>query len=174
MKKIKIIALFNLLILFAWTVSAFGEEAVKPVPPVLPSSPVTGVPLAPAPAMAPVSETPDNVYSYNPMGKPDPFKPFINTDLSALKTLKEKKVESIFPLERAEIESFKLVGIAGDQMRRVAIVEDVAKKFYPLFIGTRIGLHNGKVIDILADRVAVDEPDGKKVKRIIMKLRKNI
>ncbi|MCK7504388.1 MAG: pilus assembly protein PilP [Desulfobacterales bacterium] len=71
------------------------------------------------------------------------------------------------------VENFNLVGIAGDQIRRVAVVEDSTKKFYPLFIGTRIGLHNGKVADILADRVTVDELHGKKVKRIILKLRKN-
>lgn len=173
MKKNKIITAFSLIFLCAGTYCAFGEEAVKPAAPVSSSSAATGQP-ATAPALSPVVQTRDNVYSYNPMGKPDPFKPFINIDLAALKTLKEKKVESIFPLERASVESFRLVGIAGDQMRRVAIVEDVAKKFYPLFIGTRIGLHNGKVSDILADRVAVDEPDGKKIKRVILKLRKNI
>ena len=62
----------------------------------------------------------------------------------------------------------------GDRVRRVAIVEDTGRRFYPLFVGTHIGLNNGKVSEILADRVAVDEPDGKKVKRIILKLRKNI
>ncbi len=173
MKKNKLITLFSLLILSAWTFSSFGEEAGKPPVPVSPSLPEVKQPATPA-SISPVSQTPDNVYSYNPLGKPDPFKPFINIDLTSLKTTKEKKTESIFPLERVEIESFRLVGIAGDNMRRVAIVEDVAKKFYPLFIGTRIGLHNGKVSEILADRVAVDEPDGKKVKRIILKLRKNI
>jgi len=40
-------------------------------------------------------------------------------------------------------------------MRRVAVVEDATKKFYPLFAGTHIGLHNGKVIEIMADRVIV-------------------
>lgn len=173
MKKNKIIILLNLLILFTLISHAFGEEAVKPIPQALPSAPVVAQPSTPAPALPPAPQTPDT-YSYNPMGKPDPFKPFINIDRAALKTIKEKKAESIFPLERVGVESFRLVGIAGDQTRRVAIVEDVTKKFYPLFIGTRIGLHNGKVSDILADRVAVDEPDGKKVKRIILKLRKNI
>ena len=72
------------------------------------------------------------------------------------------------------MESFRLVGIIGDDVRRIAVVEDSAKRFYPLFVGTRIGLRNGKVTDILADRLTVDEEDGKKTKRIILKLRKNI
>ena len=123
--------------------------------------------------MLPVLQTPDNTYSYNPLGKPDPFKPFVDVQITAVKKEKEGKAESIFPLQRVGVENFNLVGIVGDQIRRVAVVEDSTKKFYPLFIGTRIGLHNGKVTDILADRVTVDELHGKKVKRIILKLRKN-
>jgi len=65
------------------------------------------------------------------------------------------------------------VGIAGDEDHRVAIAEDAAKKFYPLLKGTRIGLRNGKVIEILADRVIVEEYENNKAKRIILKLRKN-
>jgi type IV pilus assembly protein PilP len=173
MKKIKIIILCNLLILFTTAFCAFGAETNKPVVKTLPSAPRTGQPQIQAPALPPVPTPPVNVYSYNPSGKPDPFKPFIDVQVAAV-AKKETKVESIFPLQREEAESFNLVGIIGDQTRRVAVVQDSAKKFYPLFIGTRIGLRNGKVTNILADRVTVDELNGKKVKRIILKLRKNI
>jgi len=143
------------------------------LPQTLPPSRGTGQPPMQVPSPSQVAPAPDNAYSYNPLGKPDPFKPFIDVEIKAAK--KEKsKIESIFPLQRAEVENFKLVGIVGDQDRRVAVVEDSNKKFYPLFIGTRIGLRDGKVTDILADRVTVDELDGKKIKRIILKLRKNI
>ena len=122
--------------------------------------------------------TPDDSYSYNPLGKPDPFRPFINIDVSSRKKAeegkKEQKEESIFPLQRAAVEKFRLVGVAGDQFRRVAVVEDAGRRFYPLFVGTRIGLHDGKVTEILPDRVIVDELEDKKTKRIILKLRKNI
>ena len=41
----------------------------------------------------------------------------------------------------------------------MAIVEDgVAKKYYPLFVGTYIGLNGGRVVSILPDRVIVEEP----------------
>lgn len=168
------IIVLNLCILFAAAFGAFGADAVKPSTPVLP--PTAGsVPLASkTPSLMPVSQTPENVYSYNPFGKPDPFRPFIDVEVSSMKKEKEVKKESIFPLQRAEVESFKLVGIIGDQSRRVAVVEDSAKRFYPIFIGTRIGTHEGKVTEILADRMTVDELDGKKIKRIILKLRKNI
>jgi len=173
MKKNKIIILCNLLILFTIAFFAFGAETNKPSVKTLPSAPKIGQSRIQVPSLPPVLPAPVNVYSYNPSGKPDPFKPFIDVQV-AVAAKKESKVESIFPLQREGADSFNLVGIIGDQTRRVAVVQDSAKKFYPLFIGTRIGLHNGKVTNILADRVTVDELDGKKVKRIILKLRKNI
>jgi type IV pilus assembly protein PilP len=120
-----------------------------------------------------------DVYSYNPSGKPDPFRPFIVVEtVKPQKKAAEKKDKkeplSIFPLQRAETDKYKVVGIVGSEDHRAAIAEDTAKKFYPLLIGTRIGLHNGKVVEILADRVIVEEYDEKnKATRVILKLRKN-
>ena len=68
---------------------------------------------------------------------------------------------------------YKVVGFVGSEDHRVAVVEDAAKKFYPLLIGTRIGLRNGKVVEILADRVIVEEYENNKGKKVILKLRKN-
>ena len=79
----------------------------------------------------------------------------------------------MFPLQRAETEKYRVVGIAGDKDHRVAIAEDASKKFYPLLVGTHIGLYKGKVIEIMADRVIVEEYQTKKAKRVILKLRKN-
>jgi type IV pilus assembly protein PilP len=168
MKKSKIILLLSLLVLFLCCFGASAQQAEKPDLPEMPPS------VAETQLTVPAAQAQDDVYSYNPLGKPDPFKPFISIDVRPSKKEGEKKAESIFPLQRAAAESFKLVGIMGDRVRRVAIVEDTGRRFYPLFVGTHIGLNNGKVSEILADRVAVDEPDGKKVKRIILKLRKNI
>jgi Tfp pilus assembly protein PilP len=133
-------------------------------------------PATPAPPQppAPVAPTSENVYNYNPLGKPDPFKPFIEVELAAkMKAEVKQDVSTIFPLLRIDVEKFRLVGIAGDQIRRVAVVEDAAKKFYPLFIGTHIGVNKGKVLEILSDRVIVEEYEANKAKRIILKLRKN-
>lgn len=163
----------NLFILFATAHLAFCADAVKPALPALPN-PASVQLEAKTPSLPPETQNPANAYSYNPLGKPDPFRPFIDVEVSSLKKEKETKKESIFPLQRAEVESFKLVGIIGDQARRVAVVEDSSKRFYPIFVGTRIGTHDGKVKEILADRVTIDELDGKKIKRIILKLRKNI
>jgi type IV pilus assembly protein PilP len=160
-----------------------SQRQVKPVP-VTTAVPVQNktqpVPAANAPiastsaANAPIAPTSADAYNYDPMSKPDPFRPFI-----VVETVEKKKIEkkeqplSIFPLQRAETDRYRVVGIAGDEDHRVAIAEDAAKKFYPLLKGTRIGLRNGKVIEILADRVIVEEYENNKAKRIILKLRKN-
>lgn len=176
MKKNKIIIFCNLLILLAVTCSGLCADANSlPNPAGIQAQ--TTAPGALSPQIQPLSpapvQAPDNSYSYNPLGKPDPFKPFIDVEIAEIKKAKASKVESIFPLQRAAVESFRLVGIVGDQVRRVAVVEDTSRKFYPIFVGTRIGLNDGKVTDILADRITVDEFEGKKIKRVILKLRKN-
>lgn len=126
---------------------------------------------------ATVAPTAIDNYSYSPAGKPDPFRPLVEAvkpqNIEAKKESKKKAELSMFPLQRAETESYRVVGIAGNRDHRVAIAEDAAKKFYPLVIGTHIGLYNGKVIEIMADRVIVEEYETKKAKRVILKLRKN-
>jgi type IV pilus assembly protein PilP len=84
----------------------------------------------------------------------------------ALKTKKEEdlgkktvaKGRPISPLQQVDIEQLRLVGIAGDDHGRTAIVEDgVAKKHYPLFVGTYIGLNGGRIVSIQPDRVIIEE-----------------
>ena len=115
-----------------------------------------------------------------PAAKPDPFRPFIELDQEkalALKKKAESKVLPVSPLQRAEIDQFRLLGIAGDERSRTAMVDDGKGKFYPLIVGTAIGMNQGRVAQILADRVIVEEATKergkKKVKRIIMKLRRD-
>jgi type IV pilus assembly protein PilP len=120
---------------------------------------------------APLSES---AYNYNPFVKTDPFRPFVEEESAVQKKIIEKKeVISIFPLQRLDVEKFRIVGIAGDQGRRIAIAEDAAKKYYPLFVGTHIGLHKGKVMEILPDSIIVEEYETKKAKRVILRLHKN-
>jgi type IV pilus assembly protein PilP len=186
MKKIKFAIVSIFIIIFIIAIFASAAEVKKALPAV-PTVPVNAAPAATpkqiqqplsvanvAPAVVPTSI--DN-YSYNPSGKPDPFRPLVEAvkpEAINVKKQVAKKVEaSMFPLQRAETEKYRVVGIAGDKDHRVAIAEDAAKKFYPLLIGTHIGLYNGKVIEIMADRVIVEEYETKKAKRVILKLRRN-
>ena len=171
MKKRLIISniVISIFIVAAYAFAAEDKNILNAIPP------ASTVPAAPQPQIQqppPVVQTPDNTYSYNPLGKPDPFRPFVEVEVAVKKKDEKKEVASIFPLQRVSAEQFRVVGIAGDNIRRVAVVEDATKKFYPLFTGTHIGLHNGKVIEIMADRVIVEEYASQNAKRIILKLRK--
>jgi len=193
MKKIKFVIISTFMSIFITAIFAFAAE-VKNTFPLAPRVPVNATPAAtqtkqsliPSVANATPAATPTQIqqslpivptsidnYSYNPLGKPDPFRPFIVVDVAVKQQTVKKTEASMFPLQRAETEKYRVVGIAGDKDHRVAICEDAAKKFYPLFKGTHIGLYNGKVIEIMADRVIVEEYETKKAKRVILKLRKN-
>jgi Tfp pilus assembly protein PilP len=156
---------------------ASNTTQIKPAPISPAAANVTPLPSTQVSAPSSSVSNQVNIYNYNPLGKPDPFLPFIEVELAKQK---QKKVESekkttlsIFPLQRDETDKYKVVGIVGSEDHRVAIAEDAAKKFYPLLIGTRIGLRNGKVVDILADRVIVEEYENNKGTKVILKLRKN-
>jgi len=145
------------------------RQGVPTLPPAAPAG-GSGGPLAKQIPVAALPPAP--TYEYNAAGKPNPFKPFMETDPALIKKMEEEqkkraasKERPISPLQQADIGQFRLVGIAGDQYRRTAIVEDGVKKFYPLFIGTYIGLNGGRVAAILPDRVVVEEKAAKQAKK---------
>ena len=162
----------------AQTTAAASARANAPVPET--ASPASA---ATAPEAAPAQATDDY---YRPLVKADPFKPFLEMDQIRLKKKQDEqklkaaaKGRPISPLQQAEIGQFRLIGIAGDDQKRTAVVEDrTTKRFYPLSVGTYIGPNEGRVAEILADRVVVVEPgatqNGKrktKTKRIPLFLR---
>jgi Tfp pilus assembly protein PilP len=136
------------------------------VKPVLPAAPPPSSAAKPGTAAIPaIAPAPAPPYIYRVAGKSDPFQPFIETDPAVLKKMEmEQKKKAtmkgrpISPLQQADIAQFRLAGIAGNNKKRVAIVEYVTtKKFYPLFEGTYIGTNEGRVAEIRADRVIVEE-----------------
>jgi type IV pilus assembly protein PilP len=148
---------FLLLLLAGGTGAVWSWAAEVKAPP--PAAPETSPPAAAPPT-----------YSYNPAGKSDPFLPFVEVDLAVKKEKEKRAIEEelrrvaiaskrpVSPLQQAEIGQFRLVGIAGDNLRRVAIVEDgVAKKYYPLSVGTYIGPNGGRIVSILSDRLIIEE-----------------
>jgi Tfp pilus assembly protein PilP len=158
------------------TVGSWAAEmkaAPQAAPPIGAAKPV-------AKSALPVAPQASSPTMYHPVGKPDPFHPFTETDLVLQKKqeedLKQKaamKGRPISPLQQSEIGQFRLVGIAGDGKRRTAVVEDATvKKFYPLFVGTYIGTNEGRVAEILPDRVVVEErveTQDKKTKKMQMR-----
>jgi type IV pilus assembly protein PilP len=93
-------------------------------------------------------------YSYNPMGKRDPFKPFISKA-----TVGKGKIrgERLVPLQRYNFSQLKLIGIIWRDDKNMAMVEDPEGRGYVLRKGTLIGENNGRVTNILKDRVIIEE-----------------
>jgi type IV pilus assembly protein PilP len=91
-------------------------------------------------------------YSYNPAGKPDPFKPFIQ-----LTPVKRASGSLLTPLQKFDISQLKLVAIISTPEGNIALVEDGMGKGYFLKKGTLVGKNDGKVTKILKDRVIIEE-----------------
>lgn len=101
---------------------------------------------------APVAE-----YVYNPIGKRDPFRTFIATN-------EEEEIRSPTPLQRYELEQYKLSGIVWGVDRPRALVEDPDGMGHVIELGTYIGKKWGKVTQITSSQLVVTEeyltPDG--------------
>jgi len=175
MKKFIFISLYILIIAHIAVLCVYAAEVKSAPVTITPVPPVSSESQSSVQQQIPLEKGSESSYKYYPLGKPDPFKPFVEVEIAAKKA-QERKV-SVYPLERDEIEKFKLSGIIGDHIQRLAIVEIIDEgklKFYPILKGTRIGIHSGKVSEIMADRVIINEPDkNNKIRRIILKLHKD-
>jgi type IV pilus assembly protein PilP len=94
----------------------------------------------------------ETVYSYNPVGKPDPFKPFIQLTSTGI-----PRTGPLTPLQKYDISQLKLVAIISTHDGNIALVEDSLGKGYFLKKGTLIGKSNGKVTKIFKDKVVIEE-----------------
>lgn len=97
-------------------------------------------------------------FHYNPKGKVDPFKPLVR-EIVAVKQKEEKPRPTVglTALERFNLEQLKLVGIGSYEKTRIAVVTDPKGKSYILVRGAAIGSNRGKVAEILADQIIVEE-----------------
>ena len=92
-------------------------------------------------------------YTYNPVGKADPFKPFIQI----FSARNRSRSGPLTPLQKYEINQLKLVAVISTPEGNTALVEDSAGKGYIVKKGTEIGKNEGKVTRILKDKVIVEE-----------------
>lgn len=103
-----------------------------------------------APAKAPVVD-PDYVYS--PVGKRDPFRPYMDRTRAS-----EGQVDpSCGPLCTWELEQLRVVAVVSGMASPVAMVEDPRGRGFVVRRGSSIGKNNGKVTEILRDRLLVTE-----------------
>jgi type IV pilus assembly protein PilP len=89
-------------------------------------------------------------YVYNPIGKRDPFRTFIAT-------AEDEEIRSPTPLQRYELEQYKLTGIVWGVDRPRALVEDPEGMGHVIELGTYIGKKWGKVTQITSNQLVVTE-----------------
>jgi len=92
-----------------------------------------------------------DAYTYNPIGKRDPFRSFLSTGERAGDDVPQT------PLQRYEVDQYLLVGIIWGVERPRALVQDPEGVGHVMEIGTYIGKNWGKVTAIGADEVIVTE-----------------
>ena len=121
---------------------------------------------AEASAPAPVAAA----YSYDPLGKPDPFRSYV------LDRLKEVEVSAKGPLEQFELQQLSVLGVVWETDNRRALVSDPSGQAYIVSEGDAIGKNDGRVIDIednlvLVRETYVDYVGEKTTKEIEMRVR---
>ena len=154
--------------------AATPEARVKADKPAAPAAPAPAAPekasAAPpeaAPAAADTGEKKPVTVSYlltgiyDPTGKIDPFLPLYKEEpvTKAKETEKKKKIRRLplTPLEKVDLSQLKLVGIIRAPSGNRALVEEATGKGYIVKQGTYIGINAGRVVDILSDRLIVEE-----------------
>jgi type IV pilus assembly protein PilP len=101
---------------------------------------------------------------YNPEGKIDPFVALFKEgklaagDGETMKTGKAGICIPRTPLQKANLNQLKLVGIIRASSGNRAMVEEASGRGYVIEKGTFIGINCGRVAQILKDRIIVDEP----------------
>jgi len=102
-------------------------------------------------------------FVYNPMGKIDPFEPLVKAEpvpasvSMAIKKKTSKRRIPRTPLEMVDLSQLRLTGIIRASSGNKAMVEEASGKGYVIAKDTYIGIHSGRVTQILNDRVIVEE-----------------
>ena len=105
------------------------------------------------------TKTPESTDLYNPEGKLDPFEPLFKKERVSLAVGKKKikRRKPLTPLERVNLSQLTLVGIIRSPSGNRALVQESSGKGYVVKKGTYIGTNSGKIVQILKDRIIVEE-----------------
>jgi len=96
---------------------------------------------------------------YNPEGKLNPFEPLFKKERVVLAVGKKKikRRKPLTPLERVNLSQLTLVGIIQAPSGNRALVQETTGKGYVVKKGTYIGTNSGKIVQILKDRIIIEE-----------------
>lgn len=90
-------------------------------------------------------------FSYDPEGKPDPFKSYVRQ----LVSIQQADLSS--PLQRFDLSQLTVTGIVWASERPRALIEDPTGKGYVVQTGAAIGKNRGRIVHIGDNRVTVKE-----------------
>lgn len=148
---------------------ACGDAAPPPAAPTPAPKPKAAAPAAAAAAATDAgtaAEATQYTYSYNPVGKRDPFR----SPIDERKKEGQKGDDQVGcpePLCQFDLEQLALVAVVSGDANPVAMLEDSSKTGHIVRRNTKVGKQGGKVSQILRDCIEVTEyfmtPDGKKV-----------
>ncbi len=103
----------------------------------------------------------ESVGLYNPIGKIDPFAPLFRQEqvVSIVKTRERKKRRRghLTPLEKVDLSQMRLLGVILAPSGNRAMVAETSGKGYVVTAGTYMGIASGRVVEILKDRIIVEE-----------------
>jgi type IV pilus assembly protein PilP len=158
------ILFISLVLVLPWILGGCGGEPPKPAKVPMPPPEQKSAGREPAPKQLPpllVSPpvTPEiTSYSYNPKGKPDPFRPLVveKIETPVVKKAQAKKTPGT-PLEKVDLAELKLVALIWDIPKPRAMVEDASGKGYILTVGTYVGKNGGKITKIDSTGAIVSE-----------------
>lgn len=97
---------------------------------------------------------------YDPATKIDPFEPLIkgtSKDPSQKATYADTDTQGDTPLEKIDLSQLKLTGIVRAASRNKGLVREASGRGYIIVQGTRIGIHGGRVAEVLKDRIIIKE-----------------
>jgi len=100
-----------------------------------------------------IKETP--TYTYDAKGRRDPFRPLILGREAQLQ--QKKKSRPLGPLENYDLDTLRLVGIVWGDMGKFAIIEAPDGIGYSVYPNTPIGKNNGRVKEILPNKIVIEE-----------------
>ena len=95
--------------------------------------------------------------SYNPEGKIDPFEPLFRQAPTEKSAKKKMRQGPLTPLEKVDLSQLKLTGVIMAPSGNKALVNEASGKGYIAKVGTLIGMNSGRIIQILKDRIVVEE-----------------
>lgn len=115
-----------------------------------------------------------DLYSYNHLGRTDPFKPFVSPVAISVTEQDPNEIiennQELTGMQVFEPGQLTLVGVLLTPSNELAFVEDQAKKGYVLKIGTPIG-KRGVVTKIEIDKVHIQETaktrSGQEIKNVV-------